>query len=81
MKPGKYFLMIPLLFAALLLLAACGDNASDKMNAQTNLSEAKKPQGQFPFYKDIAIRLGVNLEVVSYGKGVGGVVRSQPIGR
>ncbi|WP_316841158.1 hypothetical protein [Pedobacter gandavensis] len=76
MKPGKYFLKLPLLFAGLLLLAACGDSASDKVTAPSNtanLSEAKKGQGQFPFYKDIAIRPGVNFEVVSWGKGVDSV--------
>lgn len=74
MKPGKYFLKLPLLFAGLLLLAACGENNSEKMAAPsttTNPSDAKK--GQFPFYKDIAIRPGVNFEVVSWGKGVDSV--------
>ncbi|MCX2454043.1 hypothetical protein OQX61_22430 [Pedobacter sp. PLR] len=74
MKPGKYFLKLPLLFAGLLLLAACGDNASEKMaspSTTTDPSDAKK--GQFPFYKDIAIRPGVNFEVVSWGKGVDSV--------
>ncbi|WP_316820685.1 hypothetical protein [Pedobacter gandavensis] len=76
MKSGKYFSKLPLLFAGLLLLAACGDNASNKTTAPgsaTNSSEVKKPQGQFPFYKDIAIRPGINFEVVSWGKGVDSV--------
>lgn len=74
MKPGKYFSKLPLLFAGLLLFAACRESASEKMTAQsttTNPAEAKK--GQFPFYKDIAIRPGVNFEVVSWGKGVDSV--------
>lgn len=74
MKPGKIFLKLPLLFAGLLLLASCGDGASNKMNAQ---STAQKPseqkKDQFPFYKDIAIRPGINFEVVSWGKGVDSV--------
>lgn len=76
MKPGKYFTTLPLLFAGLLLLAACGNSTSEKITAPSttaNTAEAKKTQGQFPFYKDIAIRPGVNFEVVSWGKGADSV--------
>lgn len=74
MKPGKYFLKLPLLFAGLLLFGACRESASEKIttpSTTTTTPEAKK--GQFPFYKDIAIRPGVNFEVVSWGKGVDSV--------
>lgn len=74
MNLGKYFMKLPLLFAGLLLLASCGDNAAEKMAAGKSAQpETKKPAGQFPFYKDIAIRPGINFEVVSWGKGVDSV--------
>lgn len=74
MNLGKYFMKLPLLFAGLLLLASCGDSASEKMVANKSAqTDVKKPAGQFPFYKDIAIRPGINFEVVSWGKGVDSV--------
>ncbi|WP_316747852.1 hypothetical protein [Pedobacter gandavensis] len=74
MKPGKYFLKLPLLFAGLLLLAACGENTPGKITTASTTTEASTAKkGQFPFYKDIAIRPGVNFEVVSWGKGVDSV--------
>lgn len=74
MNLGKYFIKLPLLFAGLLLLASCGDTASEKIAADKSAqTDVKKPAGQFPFYKDIAIRPGINFEVVSWGKGVDSV--------
>lgn len=74
MDLSKYFIKLPLLFAGLLLLASCGNSAPEKMNAgKPDAAVAKKAAGQFPFYKDIAIRPGINFEVVSWGKGVDSV--------
>ncbi|AOM75820.1 hypothetical protein BFS30_00720 [Pedobacter steynii] len=74
MNLGKYFMKLSLLFAGLFLLASCGDNTTEKMAATKSAqSETKKPAGQFPFYKDIAIRPGINFEIVSWGKGVDSV--------
>lgn len=74
MNLGKYFMKLSLLSAGLFLLASCGDNATEKMAATKSAqSETKKPEGQFPFYKDIAIRPGINFEIVSWGKGVDSV--------
>lgn len=74
MKPGKYFIRLPLLFAGLLVLASCGNSAKENATvSKTVATETKKTAGQFPFYKDIAIRPGVNFEVVSWGKGVDSV--------
>ena len=74
MNSGRYFIKLPLLFAGLFILASCGDSASEKKDASAAVAaEVKKPVGQFPFYKDIAIKPGLNFEVVSWGKGVDSV--------
>jgi hypothetical protein len=58
--------------AALFLLVACGDGGKETLTAaQQNVAPAKKDQ--FPFYKDIQIRPGLNFEIVSWGKGVDSV--------
>lgn len=62
------------MFAGLLLLSACNDTGSEK-SAGVKPEDAgmKKQAGQFPFYKNIEIRPGINFEVVSWGKGVDSV--------
>lgn len=67
----KYLFRCSFVFAGIVLLASCGNGAAEKNDKVKKVSpEAKKPSGQFPFYKDIAIRPGINFEVVSWGKGV-----------
>jgi hypothetical protein len=58
---------------SMLLLTSCGEgDKKPSVNAtQQNVSAIKKDQ--FPFYKDIPIRPGLNFEVVSWGKGVDSV--------
>lgn len=76
MNLGKHLMKLSLLATAagLFLLASCGQGSTEKTNAaKTAETEVKQPKGQFPFYKDIAIRPGINFEVVSWGKGVDSV--------
>jgi hypothetical protein len=57
---------------ALLFMISCGEGGKPTANTtQQNVSAIKKDQ--FPFYKDIPIRPGLNFEVVSWGKGVDSV--------
>lgn len=70
MKLTKYFSRQPYLLAGLLLMTSCSDSGSDKpADVKPAVSGAVKPAGQFPFYKNIEIRPGINFEVVSWGKG------------
>jgi hypothetical protein len=71
MKLIKYISKQPYVLAGLLLMASCSDAGSDKTaDVKTDAARADKPAGQFPFYKNIEIRPGINFEVVSWGKGV-----------
>jgi hypothetical protein len=57
---------------ATLFLISCGEADKASVNTtQQNVAVIKKDQ--FPFYKDIPIRPGLNFEVVSWGKGVDSV--------
>jgi hypothetical protein len=59
-------------FVATLFLISCGETDKASVNiTQQNVAVIKKDQ--FPFYKDIPIRPGLNFEVVSWGKGVDSV--------
>jgi len=69
----KYLIKQPLLFAGLLLLASCNDSSKKDEAVKQSEPVAAKQKGQFVFYKDIAIRPGINFEVVSWGKGVDSV--------
>ncbi|WP_235207024.1 hypothetical protein [Pedobacter sp. V48] len=69
----KYLIKQPLLFAGLLLLASCSDSSKKDTDVKQSEPVAAKQKGQFVFYKDIAIRPGINFEVVSWGKGVDSV--------
>lgn len=79
MKLNKYFLQQSALVAGLLFLFACNRTQSMKIvpaadaDAETAAAPAKKAKQQFPFYKDMAIKPGLNFEVVSWGKGVDSV--------
>jgi len=73
MKLMKYLIKQPLLFAGLLLLASCSDSSKKDEAVKQSEPVAAKQKGQFVFYKDIAIRPGINFEVVSWGKGVDSV--------
>jgi hypothetical protein len=68
MKSIRYISNTCALFT-LVLLASCADGGKGGViSAPQNVVPAKSEQ--FPFYKDIQIRPGLNFEVVSWGKGV-----------
>lgn len=71
MKLDKYTLQQFALLVGLLFLFACKDKnaAQDKTLVEIE-KPAKKAEGAFAFYKNIAIKPGLNFEVVSWGKGV-----------
>jgi hypothetical protein len=71
MRSRKYILNAFGIFASL-CLASCSDAGKEPISA-TQQSVAPAAKGQFPFYKDIQIRPGLNFEVVSWGKGVDSV--------
>ena len=54
------------------LAASCTNGEKEAITAKPQPTTAVA-KGQFPFYKDIAIRPGLNFEVVSWGKGVDSV--------
>jgi len=57
---------------ASLMAASCGTGEKEALSAAQQPA-APVTKGQFPFYKDIQIRPGLNFEVVSWGKGVDSV--------
>ncbi|WP_316818538.1 hypothetical protein [Pedobacter nyackensis] len=59
-----------LLFAGVLFMVSCGDSKKDVTVAVKPDVVATKAGGQFPFYKDINVKPGLNFEIVSWGKGV-----------
>lgn len=73
MKLIKNIIKQPMLLAGLFLLVACGDEGGKTAVDVKAEPTPKKEAGQFVFYKDIAIRPGINFEVVSWGKGVDSV--------
>ena len=54
------------------LAASCSNGEKEAISAKSQPTAAVA-KGQFPFYKDIAIRPGLKFEVVSWGKGVDSV--------
>lgn len=59
-----------ILSVGLLFLFSCtNDNAKAPAQAEAK-KEAQKQTSPFRFYKDLAVRPGLNFEVVSWGKGV-----------
>ena len=80
MKSDKYFMQASPILAGLLFLLACNRTppmkivpSADASADTTAAAGVKKPKGQFPFYKNLAIKPGLNFEVVSWGKGVDSV--------
>jgi hypothetical protein len=61
-----------LLLAGTLLLASCGPQTNEKVAPAKEDATAAitKAAGQFPFYKDLNVKPGLNFEVVSWGKGI-----------
>lgn len=61
-----------LLYAGVLFIVSCGNNKDEaSVVVKTDaVVAASKAGGQFPFYKDINVKPGLNFEIVSWGKGV-----------
>ncbi|MET1057456.1 MAG: hypothetical protein ABWY16_19235 [Pedobacter sp.] len=71
MKPFKYISQQSALLVGLLFLFACNNKETvPAKNAGEDKSPVNKNADHFAFYKDIAIKPGLNFEVVSWGKGV-----------
>ena len=73
MKQITNLFPIPLLLAGILLMASCGPKTNEKVvpvKGDTTAAAVTKAAGQFPFYKDLNVKPGLNFEVVSWGKGV-----------
>lgn len=73
MKTIKYLTSATLIFAAMLLLASCGNDKEEKQPVKQQAAIAEKIKGPFAFYKDINVKPGLNFEVISWGKGVDSV--------
>jgi hypothetical protein len=74
MKVTKHLIKYLLLFSGVLLWASCSNDPVGKtVVKQDSAVVAKKTEQQFPFYKDINVKPGLNFEVVSWGKGVDSV--------
>jgi hypothetical protein len=69
MNDMKKYIQQPLLFVGLLFLFSCNQDKPEQAVKADRKAETVKP-GQFSFYKDLAVRPGLNFEVVSWGKGV-----------
>jgi hypothetical protein len=66
----KKYVQQSLLSVGLLFLFSCtNENSKPALQAETK-KDSQKPAAPFRFYKDLAIRPGLNFEVVSWGKGV-----------
>lgn len=71
MKLHKHILQQSALIVGLLFLFACKGKTDTQDNPPLKAeAPSKKLAGNFPFYKDIALRPGLNFEVLSWGKGV-----------
>ena len=74
MKPFKYISQQSALLVGLLFLFACNNKETvPAKNAGEDKPALNKNADHFPYYKDIAIKPGLNFEVVSWGKGVDSV--------
>jgi hypothetical protein len=70
MKQITNLLQHSLLAAGLFLMVSCSNETNEKAGAvKDDASATAKAKGQFPFYKDINVKPGLNFEVVSWGKG------------
>ncbi|MNJ98853.1 hypothetical protein D3C87_166220 [compost metagenome] len=74
MKQITNLFPISLLLAGTLLMASCGPKTNEKVvPVKGDTAAVTKATGQFPFYKDLNVKPGLNFEVVSWGKGVDSV--------
>ncbi|MDO7743975.1 MAG: hypothetical protein MUP99_09385, partial [Pedobacter sp.] len=74
MKQHKQLIQQSALLVGLLFLFACKQGQPQQSSDSSAVKAAvKKEKGQFPFYKDIAVKPGLHFEVVSWGKGVDSV--------
>lgn len=70
MKLKEHFIQQPALIVGLLFLLACThrETAPPARPVEGKIA-AKKEAGHFAFYKNIALKPGLNFEVVSWGRG------------
>jgi hypothetical protein len=74
MKLNTYRLQQSALLVGLLFLFACKHSAGPATDTTiVAAAPVKKIKGNFPFYKNITIKPGLNFEIVSWGKGVDSV--------
>jgi hypothetical protein len=73
MNNMKKYIQQSLLLVGLLFLFSCNQENPEQAGKADRKTEPAKTAGQFSFYKDLAIRPGLNFEVVSWGKGVDSV--------
>ena len=70
MRPQQYILQQSALLVGLLFLLACTTKNTEPAGQNAAVKEVvKNGDAHFKFYKDIAIRPGLNFEIVSWGKG------------
>lgn len=71
MKLKDLIIRSSLFASGILFLFSCtNDNPEKHVALSSNKPLAEKQANPFPFYKNIAIRPGLNFEVLSWGKGV-----------
>jgi len=71
MKFDNFLIKQPLFLAGLFFLFSCGDaEQKDTAGKEPLVTKSDQPAIPFAFYKDISVRPGMNLEVISWGKGV-----------
>lgn len=74
MKLNKYIVQQSALLVGLLFLFACKHTAGPAADTSAiTKAPVQKAKGNFPFYKNITIKPGLNFEIVSWGKGVDSV--------
>lgn len=69
MKSMNKFLQQILLLGGVAFLASCTGNSPEKTASLSDTAKQVVSVHQFPFYKDISIKPGLDFEVVSWGKG------------
>lgn len=71
MKFDNFLIKQPLFLLGLFFLFSCGDTEQKgAASKEPLLTKSDQPAIPFAFYKDISVRPGMNLEVISWGKGV-----------
>ncbi|WP_432707956.1 hypothetical protein [Pedobacter sp.] len=67
----KYLKLRPFfLTAAALFLFACSSDQRDQSAGTTTTEIVEEKPGPFPFYKEVSVKPGFTVEVLSWGKGV-----------